>query len=86
MEKLLNILNSIIAPLEWIMLLLVVGGGLFLVVQSRCYPLKFVIRSFKLLFSRESTKGISRFQALTAVLAATVGLGNISGVSIAIHM
>ena len=30
-------------------------------------------------------QGISRFQALSAVLAATVGLGNISGVSIAIH-
>ena len=86
MVKLLNILNSIIAPLEWAMLSLVVGGGLFLVVQSRCYPLKFVTRSFKLLFSRESNKGISRFQALTAVLAATVGLGNVSGVSIAIHM
>ena len=86
MERFQLILNSIIAPLEWIMLFLVVGGGLFLVLHSRFYPLKLISKSFKLLFSRESNKGISRFQALTAVLAATVGLGNISGVSIAIHM
>ena len=86
MDRLQIILNSIIAPLEWIMLFLVVGGGLLLVLHSRFYPLKLVAKSFKLLFSRESNKGISRFQALTAVLAATVGLGNISGVSIAIHM
>lgn len=86
MDRLQLILNSIIAPLEWIMLFLVVGGGLLLVLHSRFYPLKLVAKSFKLLFSRESNKGISRFQALTAVLAATVGLGNISGVSIAIHM
>ena len=43
-------------------------------------------KAFKLLFSKEQNKGISRFQALSAVLAATVGLGNISGVAIAIHM
>ena len=38
-----------------------------------------------LLKKDNSSVGISRFQALSAVLAATVGLGNISGVSIAIH-
>ena len=43
--------------------------------------------AFSLLLSKEKAQpGISRFQALSAVLAATVGLGNISGVAIAIHM
>src|SRR5210317_292609 len=40
----------------------------------------------RLSFTKNQNKGISRFQALSAVLAATVGLGNISGVAIAIHM
>ena len=37
-------------------------------------------------FKKKNTQGISRFEALSAVLASTVGLGNISGVAIAIYM
>jgi len=81
-----GLLKSLIIPLEWLMLLAVIGGGLFLVIHSRGYPLLKIKTAFKLLFSKEKSKGISRFQALSAVLAATVGLGNISGVAIAIHM
>ena len=54
--------------------------------HSRGIPLLKLRPAFKLLFLKEKTQGISRFQALSAVLAATVGLGNISGVAIAIHM
>ena len=81
-----RILQSLISQLEWIMLFAVIGGGLFLCFQSKGYPLLKIKRAFQLLFSKEQNKGISRFQALSAVLAATVGLGNISGVAIAIHM
>ena len=81
-----GLLQSLIIPLELIMLFAVVGGGLYLSFQSRGYPLTQLKKAFKLLFSKEQNKGISRFQALSAVLAATVGLGNISGVAIAIHM
>ena len=80
------ILSQLIAPLEWVMLFFVVGGGIFLFVYSKGYPLTQIKKAFSLLFKREEEKGISRFQALSAVLAATVGLGNISGVAIAIHM
>jgi len=79
-------LKLLISPLEWVMLVAVVGGGLYLSFHSRGVPLLKVKTAFKLLFSKEQNKGISRFQALSAVLAATVGLGNISGVAIAIHM
>ncbi|MEE3034781.1 MAG: amino acid carrier protein [Bacteroidota bacterium] len=80
-------LSLLIAPLEWIMLFIVIGGGLYLTIHSRAYPLSKIKSAFKLLFSKEKSGfGISRFQALSAVLAATVGLGNISGVAIAIHM
>ena len=81
-----NILQLLLSPLEWLMLLSVIGGGLYLLIHSKGVPLTKIKPAFQLLFSREQTPGISRFQALSAVLAATVGLGNISGVAIAIHM
>ena len=68
------------------MFILIIGGGLYLTIQSKAKPLLKINKAFKLLLSKDqSQKGISRFQALAAVLAATVGLGNIAGVSIAIH-
>ena len=85
-EKIQKLLESIIAPLEWIMLILIIGGGVYLTIYSKGYPLLKIKRAFNLLFSKDDGIGISRFQSLSAVLAATVGLGNISGVSIAIHM
>lgn len=81
-----NGLQVIINPLEWIMLFAVVGGGLYLLIHSKGIPILKLKSAFKLLFQKEQNQGISRFQALSAVLAATVGLGNISGVAIAIHM
>ena len=81
-----NLLNQLIQSLEWIMFTLIVGGGLFLLLQSRGYALRHVYSGWRLLFQKENTKGISRFEALSAVLASTVGLGNISGVAIAIYM
>ena len=68
------------------MLIAVLGGGIYLCIVSKLYPLTKIKFAFKLLLSKNKNKGISRFQALSAVLAATVGLGNISGVAIAIHM
>ena len=81
-----NILNQLIRSLEWFMLIAVLGGGIYLCIVSKLYPLTKIKFAFKLLLSKNKNKGISRFQALSAVLAATVGLGNISGVAIAIHM
>ena len=79
-------INQIIVPLNWLMLFLIIGGGIYLTVISRANPLRKISQGFKLLLKKDnSVVGISRFQALSAVLAATVGLGNISGVSIAIH-
>jgi len=86
LEQFQIILDNLIGPLEWIMLFLVIGGGVYLTIYSRGYPILKIKDSFRLLFSKDDNVGISRFQALSAVLAATVGLGNISGVAIAIHM
>ena len=79
-------INQIIVPLNWLMLFLIIGGGIYLTLISKANPLRKISQGFKLLLKNDnSAVGISRFQALSAVLAATVGLGNISGVSIAIH-
>ena len=86
MDWLTHFINQLIAPLEWVMLILVIGGGLFLLFDSKGFSVKKINKGFSLLLKKNSEKGISRFEALSAVLASTVGLGNISGVAIAIHM
>ena len=79
-------INQIITPLNWVMLFLIIGGGIYLTIISKANPLMRMVSGFKLMLRKDASNiGISRFQALSAVLAATVGLGNISGVSIAIH-
>ena len=81
-----SIINQIISPLNWAMLFLIIGGGIYLTIISKANPLMRIVSGFKLMLRKDpSSIGISRFQALSAVLAATVGLGNISGVSIAIN-
>lgn len=85
-DQLEILFSRIITPLEWLMLVFVIGGGVYLLFYSEFYPLTQIKKGFSLLLRNEQEKGISRFQALSAVLAATVGLGNISGVAIAIHM
>ena len=81
-----TIINQIIAPLNWVMLFLIIGGGIYLTIISRANPLMRMVSGIKLMLRKDTSNiGISRFQALSAVLAATVGLGNISGVSIAIN-
>ena len=86
MKTFAKVLNELIGSLEWIMLTLILGGGIYLLLQSKAYPLRQIKKGGQLLFKKENDKGISRFEALSAVLASTVGLGNISGVAIAIYM
>lgn len=70
------------------LLILLVGGGFLLTLYSRLLPFMGVRHAFEILrgkFDREEDPGdISHFQALSTSLAATVGLGNIGGVAIAI--
>lgn len=86
MEEISSGIQFLIGQLEWIMFSLILGGGIYLLLHSKGYALRNLSSAGRLLFRRENEKGISRFQALSAVLASTVGLGNISGVAIAIHM
>lgn len=71
------------------MFILLIGGGLFLVFYSRFLPYRFFGHAIAITagkYDDKNAKGdVSSFQALSAAVAATVGLGNISGVAIAIH-
>ncbi|GAA5522705.1 amino-acid carrier protein AlsT [Fodinibius salicampi] len=69
---------------------LLVGGGLFFMVYSRFAPFKFFFHALEILRGKydnpDDPGDISHFEALSSALAATVGMGNISGVAVAIFM
>ena len=89
MENITNFIGKITAVTEWIMLFLIIGGGLFLVFYSKFAPYKYFKHAINVVAGKydkdEDTGSVSHFQALSSVIAATVGLGNISGVAIAIY-
>lgn len=71
---------------------LLIGGGLYLLTVSRFLPLTGMLLAFRLVggfvhhqSDQQAVGQISHFRALTNALAATVGMGNIAGVAIAIH-
>lgn len=72
------------------LLILVMGGGLFFMVYSRFSPFLYFKHAILVLagkFHEEDKEGqISHYEALSTALAATVGMGNISGVAVAITM
>lgn len=65
--------------------LLLIGGGLFFLFYSRFIPLRYYGRAIKLLKVKDDSPGqITSFEALMGAIAATIGMGNIAGVAIAI--
>lgn len=72
------------------LLVLLLGGGLFFLLYSRMLPFRYFRHAFAILLGRyddPSEPGhINHYQALSTALAATVGMGNITGVALAITM
>jgi len=71
-------------------LILLLGGGGFFVLYSRLLPYRHFRHAFHIIRGayddpRESGD-ITHFQALSGALAGTIGLGNIAGVAVAIHV
>ncbi|WP_394369447.1 alanine/glycine:cation symporter family protein [Aurantibacter crassamenti] len=89
LEAINDILAKLIPFTEWPMFILLIGGGLFLVLYSKFLPYRYFGHAIAITagkYDDKDAKGeVSSFQALSAAVAATVGLGNISGVAIAIH-
>ena len=67
---------------------LLIGGGLYLLISSGFVSLRRIPYAIKALREKHDAKNgqISSSQALLSVIAATVGLGNIAGVAIALVM
>ena len=86
-NDLISALNGIVwGPL---MLILILGTGLYLMFGLSFMPLKRIFSSFKLLWQSREHKGdgdIAPFNALMTSLAATIGTGNIAGVATAIFL
>ncbi len=68
--------------------ILLIGGGLWFTDLFRICSFQILWQSFKVIKNkRDDAPGqISSFEALTSAIAATVGMGNISGVAVAITM
>ncbi len=87
----LNELISTINGIVWgpLMLLLILGTGLYLMYGLSFMPLRRITYSFKLLWQGRQKKGegdIAPFNALMTSLSATIGTGNIAGVATAIFL
>lgn len=87
-----SIENGITAVSDFIcgypLFILLVGGGLFFLIYSGFVPLRYYGRAIKSLKAKDDkAEGqISSFEALTSAIAATVGMGNIAGVAIALSI
>jgi len=72
------------------LLILLLGGGFFFMVYSRFLPFRYLKHGIDVLRGKydnpEEDGDISHFEALSSALAATVGMGNIGGVAVAITM
>ncbi len=70
------------------LLVLLVGGGIFFLIYSRFIPYRKFGHGVQVLSGKyedpDAPGDINHFQALSSTLAATVGMGNISGVAIAL--
>ncbi len=88
-EKLNQLISDFSSAMWGIPLVcLLIGGGLFLLLYSRFLPFRYLGHAIAVLrgkYDSEQDEGeISHFQALTTALSATVGMGNIAGVAVAI--
>ncbi len=90
METLNAIVNAV-NGVVWgpVMLVLILGVGLFMQVSLRLMPIRKLGLGFKMMFKGREVQGdgqISPFQALMTALSATIGTGNIAGVATAVFL
>lgn len=87
-EKLFSDISSYVWGFPLIILL--IGGGLYLIIYSRFIPFKYFFHAIDIVrgkYDNPNDDGeITHFAALSTALSATVGMGNIAGVSVAISI
>ena len=71
-------------------LILLLGGGLYFLIYSRLAPLRYIGHAIQILTGKydnpDEPGQLRHYQALSTALAGTVGMGNVSGVAVAITM
>lgn len=69
-------------------LILLLGGGLFFLIYSQLAPLKYIGHAITILTGKYDNPNepgqLKHYEALSTALAGTIGMGNISGVAVAI--
>ncbi|SHH63492.1 alanine/glycine:cation symporter family protein [Winogradskyella jejuensis] len=89
MEKLNTILAEF-SSLAWglPLLIILIGGGLYLIIRSQFLPFRYLGHAIQVLRGKYDDPNdpgqITHFQALSTALSSTIGMGNISGVALAI--
>lgn len=72
------------------LVILLIGGGLYLLVLSRFLPFRYLGHALQVLRGKYDDPNdpgqISHFKALTTALSSTIGMGNIAGVAVAISV
>ena len=70
------------------LLILLLGGGFFFLIYSRLAPLRYIGHALKILTGKYDDPNepgqLKHYEALSTALAGTIGMGNISGVAVAI--
>ena len=91
----MEVLDRFISQLSGIawglpLLILLIGGGLYLLIRIQFMPFRYLGHAIAVLrgkYDDDNDVGeLSHFQALTTALSATVGMGNIAGVAVAITL
>ncbi len=88
MDKLNTIIESISTFLwGWPLIILLLGTHIYLTIRLR-FPQRHIFKAIRLSVSRDkgSTGDVSQFGSLATALAATIGTGNIIGVSTAVAL
>lgn len=72
------------------LLILLLGGGFYFLVYSRLLPFRFFGHAIQILMGKydnpDEPGQINHYQALSTALSATIGMGNVSGVAVAIAL
>ncbi len=72
------------------LVILLIGGGLYLLILSRFLPFRYLGHAIDVLRGKydspDNPGEISHFRALTTALSSTIGMGNIAGVAVAISV
>ncbi len=90
MELLAQVIDAINNVLRWPLVIGLLGTGLFLTFKLGFIQFRRLGHGFAVATGRyddpDEPGDVSHFQALTTALSATVGVGNIAGVALAIHI